>query len=792
MLKNYCRIIIRQLWRNKLYTLINIAGLGIGIAAIIWGFQNYRFSFSYDNFHNDPQHIFRVLIKIDGSDDLKGPCPRPLAGLAKNDFPIIRQTVRWDSRNLNIKAAGSEAFSSRVNFTDPAFFDIFNFPLARGAIRLADPSTVLITGSAAKKIFGEEDPVGKTLTFYSDQPYGKPMVVTGILKDPPINSTLQFEIITHINNLAKPNDPPIRDDDWRFFCDAVFVKLSDAGGADKLSHDLDKYVPLETAARKDIKIRSFNLRSLPAMATQSVIIDKNALDSRPGDAAAYGPLVLGILILLSASLNFANTSVAQCNRRLKEMGVRKVLGGSFRQIMLQQLLECSFIVLLAIGLSVVINNFWLPAYNALFVYLKVTAHYFSDLPLLAFLAFLFLAVTLFAGAYPALYISRFNATNIFRGSLKFGGNNLFSRLLLGLQVVISFITVIAGVAFSRNATFQRNYDYGYATAGVMGLSLPGGTSYTTVRDELRSLPGIQEIAGSCDLIGFSYHSFALEGGGVKKEVSYLDVGPGYTGLMGLKLVAGRNFYLSGDNDYGQALLINEKLAFLFGWKPQEAIGQQIRKDDATVCTVVGVLKDFTQNSLFDPIQPLAISLVPPDQASQLVIRCRPAYFGKVQEKIRKVWTGIYPGKPLNIFYQDQIMSRTYRTNESIARIFLAFAVISIFMAATGMFALVSLTVLKKNREIAIRKVVGAKAWHILFLVLKGYFRIFFVSALLGCLAGYSFSRLLMDMIFRINAGVSPSSLTLSFAGVLLISALTVGSRIWALLHSKASEVLKAE
>jgi putative ABC transport system permease protein len=149
MFKNYFKIIARNLWRNKLYTLINIIGLGVGIASIVWGFQNYRFSFSYDNFHKDRESIFRVLTKAEGSDNLKGTCPTPLAASAKNDFSTVKETVRWDSRNLNIKADQREPFASQAHFTDPAFFDLFNFPLMKGTINLNDRSTVLITEKAA-------------------------------------------------------------------------------------------------------------------------------------------------------------------------------------------------------------------------------------------------------------------------------------------------------------------------------------------------------------------------------------------------------------------------------------------------------------------------------------------------------------------------------------------------------------------------------------------------------------------------------------------------------------------
>ena len=163
MFKNYFKIIARNLWRNKLYMLINIIGLGVGIASIVWGFQNYRFSFSFNNFHKDSKNIFRVLTKAQGSDNLKGVCPMPLAAAAKNDFSGVKEAVRWDGRGLDIKSDQSEPFASEAHFTDPAFFDFFNFPLIPGTINLNDHSTVLITEKAAKKFFGNTNPIGKTL-----------------------------------------------------------------------------------------------------------------------------------------------------------------------------------------------------------------------------------------------------------------------------------------------------------------------------------------------------------------------------------------------------------------------------------------------------------------------------------------------------------------------------------------------------------------------------------------------------------------------------------------------------
>ncbi len=790
MFRNYCTIIFRNLWRNKFYTAVNIVSLAIGIASIVWAVQTYRYSYSFNDFHKNPETIFRVLTKVAGNDNLKGYCPEYLAQVAKNDFPEVKESVRWDSRGLNIKADQHDPFEAQAHFTDPQFFDFFNFPLVRGTIRLEDRATVVITESAAKKFFGDSDPIGKTLTFYSDEPFRKPLEVTGILKDPPMNSSFQFEIITNNDNQLKPDGSLIKNDGWEWLSDAVFIRLANPSRAAALARAFAKYVPLQQSARQDVQLKSFALDPFTNVLNEQDL-DNNALYRRPSDSATYGPLVLAILILLSSCLNFANTSVAQSNRRLKEMGVRKVMGSSLGQIVLQQLMECALIVLLAIGLSVLLNNFWLPAFNEMFRGVKVEAHYLNDPILQVFLIGILILVTLLAGAYPAFYISRFNATNIFRGSVKFGGSNLFSRVLLGLQVAISFITVIAGVAFARNAGFQSTYDYGYDKANVVNVDLQSESAYTSYRDALANIPGIEQMAGSINTIGFSYTRLPLESKGVKKETIYIKSGEHYIDLMRLKLVAGRDFLEGSKADIGKSMIINENLAFQFGWKPEEAIGKQISYADTNTWTVVGVLRDFTPQTLFEPMQPVALVIKDPSTYSRMIIRAKPGSLTTAYADIKAAWTKLYPLKPFRAYYQDELSAEAAKVNESIAKIFSWFALISVFMAATSMFALVSLNVLKRSKEIAIRKVVGAEDFHIFKLVMRGYVLILSIAAVFGCYAGYALSKLLMDLIFRINAGVSSSSLALSLIGVLLICAVTIGARVWIVLRSKATDALKS-
>lgn len=791
MLQNYLTVAFRNLWHNKLYTCINVLGMSVGIAAIVWGWQDYRFSFSFDNFHKDQEHIFRALVTKEGSDGLKGVCPLPMVQSAKEDFASIGAVVRLDSRGLNVKADQSEPFTHQAHFTDPAFFSFFNFPLVSGSNDLSDRSAVLLTEEMATKFFGKENPLGKTLLFYAGEPYQMPLTVKGVLKNPPINSTIRFNFLTNFDNQYKLDGTPVKADDWTWLIDAAFFKIPKAADAQRLAQDFKKYTAPQNSARQDWKVTGFALLSMQDHANVSEAIGSNGLYERPEDSAAYGPLVLAVLIFLSACLNFTNTTVARSNRRLREMGVRKVMGGTQFQLIWQILLECSFIVLLAILLSVQLNRWWLPFFNQMFEGVELHANYFDDPGLLTFMAALFVVTTLLAGSYPAFYISRFNPTRIFSGMVKFGGTNLFSRLLLGVQVMVALITVISAVAFSQNATFQRNYNYGYNRENVMLVQVSDENTYSALRHTVEGLPGVADVAGTRHHIGFGYAMVVAEARGEKKETGFIAAGEGYPELMQLKMTAGRSFDPNLKTDFENTLLVSQKFAGMFGWKDEEAIGQQVRIDTITY-TVAGTLKDFHVDKLFDPLEPVVMRLVRPERFQDLVIRAKPGELGSTFDQVKAAWTKLFPLKPFNGYYQDEVAAEALKVTTSIAQIFSWFAIVSILLTATGLFALVSLTVLKKMREIAVRKVVGARPMHIMVLVNKSYLWVFLIAAVVGCYGGWMLTKLLMDMIFKINVGVGASTVLISTAAVLGIALATVGIKVRHAVRMNPAEVLKAE
>ncbi|HXB92491.1 MAG TPA: ABC transporter permease, partial [Puia sp.] len=722
---------------------------------------------------------------------VRGVFPMAAVQRAKADFAGIQGAVRLDSRGINIRYDNHETFSERVHFTDPAFFDMFNFPLVAGNIDLNDRSALLITEKMAKKYFGNEDPIGKTLSVYAGENYARALTVKGVLKDLPINSTLRFDMLTHFDNLLTDDGKKIEPDNWGLYLEAAFFYIPDPANAALLQKEMVKYLPQQNKARPDAKISAFKLVTLRQAASWFDMIRANYLYQRPNDAATYGPLVLAFLIFLSACLNFSNTTVAYAGRRLKEIGMRKVMGSTYGQLMGQVLAECCMIVVASILLSILLNSWWLPVFNSMFQGVKVQADYLNDPGLLIFLGCMLLGSTVLAGGYPAFYLSRFSATSIFRGTVKFGGTNLFSRIMLGLQLSIAIITVTAAIGFARNAAFQRNYDYGYNVESTIVLNLNDTTTFAAIKNKLSAIPTITAMTGTRHHIGFGWRNVNAESETMKKEVNYMEIGRDYPQTMGLKVVAGRGFDAHLESDYNNSLLITEKMAAVYGWTPSRAVGKRVNID-STNFTVVGVLKDFHSDVLFQPLEPVALRLAKEKKFQYLIVQAKPMDLTAVFNEVKEAWSTLYPTKPFNGFYQNRVKAEAYEVTNSIATIFMWFGLVSILLTATGLFALVSLTALKKMKEIALRKVVGAQSRHILVLINKGYFWIFIISAFLGCCAGWSLTKLLLDMIFKINAGLNIGTLVWSVIVLFSIAAVTSGIKVWQAVKTNPVKLLRSE
>lgn len=790
MLQSYLTLATRHLRRNGRYFAINVIGLGIALAFCILSYANYRWAYGFDSWHGDKARIFRVEAFKSSNHLLHGVCPALLPPTVGSEIPGIEAATRIDSRGMVIKR-GDNVFSQQVHFVDENFLSFFDFPLVAGQPRLADRNAVLISETAAKKFFGTENPIGQSLIFYADLEQRKPLTISGVLKDCPKNSSLAFDFLTHLENQLE-GDKPVRYDTWRWMVDAGFVKLKNPADAPAVEAAMQAYVAPQNLANENWQAEKFRLEALPEMALNARDVRWNNLRSGSPPASVWGNLTVAAMLLLTACFNFANTTIAVGNRRLREMGVRKVMGGTVAQLRLQLLSEAGFVCVASLSLGMMLAFPMIDWYNRTWEHLDLKINYLHDFQLTVFLVGTVLFTTLLAGAYPAFYISAFNPASIFRGTLRFGGSSLFSRVMLGLQVAISLAAVVVGFGFARNAQMQRDSDVGYIREGLLGAEASDVASLRQFEEAVRQNPKVQATALTRHHVGFSFRRVEFLFNGQKQETDWLEVGKDYLPMMGMKIVRGADFSaVNAEVGSGTEVLVNETFVREIGGGQTDIIGQMLNLDTVQY-RVAGVVKDFVTDSYFDPLRPVVMRCVSADKFRFVVLRAAPEDVNNVHAAMETIWKSLFPYKPFTGFYQSTVLAEAVEVSENIARTMLIFAFVILLMTVSGLFAIVSLNALKQFRSLALRRVLGATPANVAFHLNRNYLIVMVLATIAGCLGGRALALALLDSIFKIHAGVQGMVLVGAAVSVLLVLAATVGVKVWQILRANMAEALKAD
>ncbi len=789
MLKNFLKVAGRQLLRNRYFVLLNVLGIGIAVACSIIAYLNLKYDLGYDQFQEKRDRIYRVTTYKKSNRQLYGFSPLPLADQVREGVPGLEKAVRYHYRTAVVKRA-DRVFSESVHFVDSAFLDVFTYGVAQGnPLALNDINQVILTPEMADKYFGQDNPIGQTLTLYAGKAYQKELTVGAVLEAYPRNTSMPFDVLTGIGNLIV-QDEPADLTDWEKFVDVTFLLLEENAPTQPVIAALNRYAPIQNQHREDWGVEKFDLEPLTEVAhnNRAGIIRGNYLWPSFPESAVWGPILIALMLFISACLNFTNTSVALSDRRLKEMGIRKVMGGTQRQLVAQLLIENLFVCLLGLLAGIMIAELLMPVYNRMWPYLYLEADYTSNLPLLGFLGGLLFLTTLLGGAYPAFYLSSFNPVNIFRRQVRFGGSNWFTRIMLGVQVMISLMVIISGVAFAQNAAFQEKTDFGYDRKAISGIRIDGASDFQIMKAALNANPKIIDMAGTRMHIGHFLRRTEIASQGKEFETITMDVGKGYTSLMDLKIVQGQGFDLEKEMDR-DVVLVNETLVREFNWP--KAVGRQITMD-STLYSVVGIVEDFVQDDLFSPIAPVVIRMTEPDDYLYLIMRSKADDLIAVHEAVRSIWKERFPDRPFNGFYQDEVIAESLLVTNNIKWIFIFMAVVTILLAATGQFALVSLNILRRMKEIAIRRIVGASSLDIAYRVNNHFVWIFVLASLVGCFGGAFLAALLLDSIYATHVGIQYFLLMLAAGGILVISIITMGLRVYRVILVSPAEILKNE
>jgi ABC-type antimicrobial peptide transport system permease subunit len=772
MFRNYLLVTFRNLLKNKVFTIINILGLGIALSVCIVAFFNQMFFYEFDRTHENFDKIYRVTSFRDmqGREQEYGIVPATLGLEIKKDIPGIEKSARLLRSGSPVKK-GDDLFPMQISFVDPEFLEIFTFPVILGDLKSVESQgNVLISQTTANTLFGEEYPIGKTVSIVDDRSKEFTFTVGAVFADLPDNSSFRIDILLHFDNLILIRG--LNDADWKMWVTALFIMVPDKSLLPSISQSLKNYLPVQNRAREDFRINRFTLVPLKEVGANTREIWSSGLFPALHPAAVIYPPIMAIFILLIACFNFANTSIATFSKRLKEIGLRKTFGGQRKQLETQFMFETLIICFLAIFVAIAFAEFLVPAYSSLWAYMSIELTFAKYAFFWVFLLLLLLLTGFIAGVYPAIYVSSFSPVNVLKGASPFRGSGKLSSVLLTLQFTISVMALVMGIVFAKNAEYQKTLDLGYDRDKLIVVPITPDL-FTSLRNEIITNPKIISAEGTQNHIGFGSYRRPIKDEENQLEVDVMDIGPGYAQTMGLRLVEGRLFdelRAAADRTNG-SIVVNQKMVNDFGWK--EAVGRTITVYDTTKLTVIGVVEDFYLGGVWEEIEPAMLRLSRTDQYGILAVRANPEDLPGVLEYINLKWKSMTTKSIFGGRLQEDLMQEEKDINGSIMKVNIFLAVIATLLSLIGMYNLVSLDIIRRTKEVGIRKIQGAPVPLLMYLVSKKFVVVLVVASVLGCTGGYYMSVMLLDSIWDYFVEIKIGTLLLSASIMFVATILTI-------------------
>ena len=732
MIKNYFKIAWRTLLRYKSYTGINIFGLTLSITAALLIFTLVSYQLSFDKFHHNKDRIYRIVTELHDEGSLAHlPCvPQALGKAFRNDFSFGEQTARIVYYRNTLVSLPVEKDQKKfveengIAFTEPSFFDIFDFPLLRGdsGSALANPHSALITASIAKKYFGRNDPMGKIIRINNTTDF----TITGILRDLPPNTDRKQEIYLSYDNLKDWNNHLANDSSWSdlYTGSQCFVLLktgiSPASVDNALPGLVKKYYNAE-----DAKAYSFRLQPLTDIHTNTSI--DGYLDSK----YTWTLLIIGIFLLSTACMNFINMATAQALNRSKEVGIRKVLGSLRNQLFWQFIAETALITAAAAAIAWFIAVGTLPYLNQL-TQSRMSIGLLSTTRTLTFLIALLVLLVFTAGSYPGLILARFQPVLALKSKLSqahIGGFPL-RRILIGSQFAISQMLIIGMIVIAWQMHYSTHLDMGFDKDAIVSVPIPtkDPTKARTLRERIAAIPGVENNT-LCFQPPASRHSQITDfrfDNRAKEERWNINVKSGdehFLSTFGLHLLAGRNIY---PTDTTREYLVNETCIKKLGLAgPEQALGKMLTIYGATA-PIVGVIKDFHEYSLRNDID--AVCITSNASLYELCsIKIDPRRLRQVLGSIQTTWNQNYPDYVYSYTFLDDRIAEFYQLDNILLTLVEAFSAIAILISCLGLYGLVSFMALRKTKEIGIRKVLGAGIGQICWLFGREFTRLLLIA-----------------------------------------------------------------
>jgi putative ABC transport system permease protein len=755
MLKNYLLLVFKNLGKQKVFSLINVLGLTVGITCCLMIFLFIKHELSYDDFHKKGKDIYRVVRVADmnGNGDKEDIAwvSGPYAAALRNDYPdAIQKAVRVMPDNDLFSYNNVSFNEKKVYITDSNFFQFFDFPLLKGdaASVLKDPTSIVLTATAAKKYFGNEDPMGKIIEMNKKLQ----LKVTGIAEDMPSNSHLNFDMIVPISNFKYFDSIQMFPNNGLF----TYVQLNTHTDPKQLisrfPRFMDKYLGKYYAAN-GFKL-NLSLEPLKDIYFKDLRFDNIKHGSKK---IVFIFMSIGILILIIACINFMNLATARATDRSKEVGLRKVLGALRKQLVMQFILESFLYAAVSSVSTLVLLQLLMPAYTNLLGY-KLSS-FWTDPMVYVFILSAIVVIGFLAGIYPALLLSSFSPIESLKGKLKAGkGGAFFRKALVVFQFSVSVLLIIGITIITSQLSYVRNKDLGFNKEQSLLVKIDNNDIYkskTVFKNILQSDPAVMAVSlMSGEPGGFhDRHGFEAEAKPGEKllfNTEFADFE--FVKSLGLKIIAGRDLSPDFPTDSMQAVLINRSAATNLGYTPEQAIGKWIKNisRDSLRRTIVGVVEDFHFASLKEQIEPIIISTGQDWRVA--VIRLKPG--NQLQATIKnigKTYAGAAPGYPFEYNFLDEEFNQHYKDDIRQGDILSGFSAIAIFIACLGLFGLASYTAMKRTKEIGVRKVLGSSIQNIVVLLSKDLLKPVLLGTLIAVPIGYFvMNKWLQSFAYRIG------------------------------------------
>lgn len=776
MIRNLLLTGVRNFRKDKWYSLLNVLGLTIGVTFSLFLLFYVTDELGYDRYQKQADRLYRINTYIHERDKNTewALSQLPLGPQVKKDYPEVEEMVRFNSRERTLFKSGENSFyETKVYYADSTVFNVFTHTFLEGSAHTAlqAPFDIVLTKSLATKYFGKGVPaVGKTLKSVYDN-----YRVTGVIEDVPRNSHLRYDMLISLSTLlrSQPQNPYA----WGNFNNFTYVLLkpgvSPQGFNKKLGEVYKKFVEpifkqFNVSMRYDVqKVTDIHLHS--------------HLEREPEELGSMSYIwtfsAVAFFMLLIACINYMNLTTARSARRAKEIGMRKVAGSNRRQLVVQFLGESLFTALVAVVLSVLLMMLLLGVFNSL----SGKAFTLGTL-LQPFNLLLLLGVALFTGlaggSYPALYLSGFNPVSILKGSLsKASGNAALRRTLVVLQFTVSMVMLICTWVVYAQLSYLRKKDLGFNKAQVMTVTVNTGEDERgkifAMNNDFRSLPGIKSVGagngypGSPN-INLNLFTVQTDSGSTDKGIECYAIDEQYLPTLGIRMVKGRNFGSLADTLH--SIVVNEAMVKQFGWN--EPLGKRIRFPGDTsgaYLEVVGVFNDFNQKSLYNPIAPLLLFYGPNGNVSQLKLDA--AGIASSIPKIEAVWKKYFPQLPFEYKFLDEDFNSQYAADQKRGKIFAAFSVLTIIITCLGLLGLTAFTTQQKQKEISIRRVMGASVPQVVALITKNYLWLALISAAIAFPIAWYFMHNWLKA-FPYNAGLSVAPFVVSALMILLTASAT--------------------